>query len=117
MYGYNAQQAYGSLPGPLKKNEPKVTLPFQAVFLSWLIPTALTNRSLYSGVRHMLQVSGAASSSLVTYYPFLIYGILAVVTAGSLLTLHIVLIVLRRRHWEGNQLLQAVGTSMLLVRS
>ncbi|CAK9066115.1 unnamed protein product [Durusdinium trenchii] len=85
MYGYNAQQAYGSLPGPLKKNEPKVTLPFQAVFLSWLIPTAV-----------FAVVSGAASSSLVTYYPFLIYGILAVVTAGSLLTLHIVLIVLRR---------------------
>jgi len=85
MYGQDVRQAYGSLPGPLKPREPKVTLPFQAVFLSWFLPTVV-----------FTVVSGGASSSLLTYYPILIYMILAVVTIGCLLTLHIVSLVLRR---------------------
>jgi len=85
MYGQSSQ-AYGSLPGPLAKpKEPKVTLPFQAVFLSWFLPTLV-----------FTVVSGTASSSLLTYYPILIYFILAVVTIGCVLTLHIVNLVLRR---------------------
>lgn len=62
-----------------------MTLPFQAVFLSWFLPTVV-----------FTVVSGTASSSLLTYYPILIYVILAVVTIGCMLTLHIVSLVLRR---------------------
>lgn len=85
MYGQDVRKAYGSLPGPLKQREPKVTLPFQAVFLSRFLPTVV-----------FTVVSGTASSSLLTYYPILIYVILAVVTIGCMLTLHIVSLVLRR---------------------
>ncbi|CAJ1365315.1 unnamed protein product [Effrenium voratum] len=79
------KQVFGGLPGPMKTREPAVTLPFQAVFLSWLIPVAV-----------FCVVSGTASSALLTNYPGVVYAIFTLVALGYVLTLHIVSLMLRR---------------------
>jgi len=87
MYGYGSgqyQQAYGSLPGPTKR-QPKVTLPFQGVFLCWFIPSVV-----------FAAASGLASSSLETHYPIIVYAAFTLLGLGYLLCLHIISLMLRR---------------------
>eukprot|EP00439_Symbiodinium_sp_Y106_P069079 s3562_g11.t2 len=71
------QQAYGSLPGPTKR-QPKVTLPFQGVFLCWD------------------SIQRRRSSSLETHYPIIVYAAFTLLGLGYLLCLHIISLMLRR---------------------